>query len=113
MYPSLPPLHTRVTWLTNAQYNIPFFNATQLWFLTVEQALEDVVTFAMNFTLPAAAQGPSIEAEVSGPGQEHKQDIVFPLGPDLILSWASCSLKITPARTKLFRCDLKPGYRFQ
>ncbi len=79
----------------------------------IRQAYPAIFGSSMNFTLPAAAQGPSIEAEVSGPGQEHKQDIVFPLGPDLILSWASCSLKITPARTKLFRCDLKPGYRFQ
>lgn len=79
----------------------------------IRQAYPAIFGSSMNFTLPAAAEGPSIEAEVSGPGQEHKQDIVFPLGPDLILSWASCSLKITPARTKLFRCDLKPGYRFQ
>jgi hypothetical protein len=31
------------------------YNATQLSFLTVEQALEDVVTFANNFTLPTSA----------------------------------------------------------
>lgn len=79
----------------------------------IRQAYPAIFGSSMNFTLPAAAQGPSIEAEVSGPGDAHKQDIVFPLGPNLILSWASCSLKITPAGTKLFRCDLKPGYRFQ
>jgi len=79
----------------------------------IRQAYPAIFGPSMNFTLPPAAQGPSIEAEVSGPGQERKQDIVFPLGPDLRLSWASCSVKITPDRTKLFRCDLKPGYRFQ
>ncbi len=79
----------------------------------IRQSYPVIFGSGMNFTLPAAAEGPSIEAEVSGPGQSHKQDIVFPLGPDLILSWALCTVKITPARTKLFRCDLKPGYRFQ
>jgi hypothetical protein len=44
------------------------------------------VTFGrtMNFTLPAIATGPSIEADVNG------SQIVFPLGPELRLSWASC-----------------------
>ncbi|MBV8867231.1 MAG: hypothetical protein JO210_17675 [Acidobacteriaceae bacterium] len=79
----------------------------------IRQSYPAIFGTSMNFTMPAAAQGPSIEAEVSGPGDAHKQDIVFPLGPDLILSWATCSVKITPDRSKLFRCDLKPGYRFQ
>ncbi len=79
----------------------------------IRQSYPAIFGSSMNFTLPATAEGPSIEAEVSGPGDSHKQDIVFPLGPDLILSWASCSAKITPEHTKLFRCDLKPGYRFQ
>ena len=61
----------------------------------------------MNFTLPALAQGPSIEAEING------AEIVYPLGPNLILSWATCSVKVDADRTKLFHCDLKPGYRFQ
>lgn len=62
---------------------------------------------AMNFTLPAGSQGPSIEAELNG------DEIVFPLGPDLNLSWATCSVKTAPDRTKAYRCELKPGYRFQ
>jgi hypothetical protein len=61
----------------------------------------------MNFTLPANAEGPSIEAEVNG------ADIVFPLGPDLWLSWATCTVKVEGDRSKLYRCELKPGYRFQ
>jgi hypothetical protein len=61
----------------------------------------------MTFTLPAAGQGPSIEAEIGG------QEIVFPLGPDLRVSWATCSLQVAPNRTKLYSCELKPGYRFQ
>jgi hypothetical protein len=62
---------------------------------------------AMNFTLPATAQGPSIEAEING------TDIVFPLGPKLALSWANCNLSVAVDRTKAYRCELKSGFRFQ
>jgi hypothetical protein len=69
---------------------------------------------SMNFTLPPLAQGPSIEAEVNG------EAIVFPLGPKLRLSWASCRLEQGAGRVdepgerqRLYRCDLKPGYRFR
>jgi hypothetical protein len=61
----------------------------------------------MTFTLPPEGEGPSIQAEVNGSG------IVFPLGPALILSWASCSLHVAPDRSKLYSCVLKPGYRFR
>lgn len=66
------------------------------------------VTFgrSMNFTLPAAASGPSIETDVNGSA------IVFPLGPELRLSWADCRFEEGSDRTKQFRCELKPGYRF-
>jgi hypothetical protein len=62
---------------------------------------------AMNFTLPATAQGPTIEAELDGAA------IVFPLGPNLILSWANCRLEVGSDRTKHYRCELKPGFRFE
>jgi hypothetical protein len=62
---------------------------------------------AMNFTLPAAAEGPSIEASLNG------ADIVFPLGPDLTLSWGACSVKLDQDRSRLIRCELKPGFRFR
>jgi hypothetical protein len=61
---------------------------------------------AMNFTLPVAAEGPSIEAALNG------TDIVFPLGPALILSWGDCSMEVSPDGTRLYRCELKPGYTF-
>lgn len=60
----------------------------------------------MNFTLPSDAEGPSIEAEING------TDIIFPLGPDLILTWANCTLKASPGQGQLYRCELKAGYRF-
>jgi hypothetical protein len=61
---------------------------------------------SMNFTLPPGAEGPSIEADVKG------QDIVFPLGPELILSWAACSMEVSTTKTRIYRCELKPGYKF-
>jgi hypothetical protein len=62
---------------------------------------------SMNWSLPATAQGPSIEAELG------TEQIVFPLGPNLILSWATCTVEVAPDHTRLYRCDLKNGYRFQ
>jgi hypothetical protein len=62
---------------------------------------------ALNFSLPTSAEGPSIEAEVNG------DSIVFPLGPDLFLSWADCHLRVDSDQAKGYRCELKPGYRFQ
>jgi hypothetical protein len=61
----------------------------------------------LNFSLPPSGEGPSIEASLAG------QEIVFPLGPGLTISWANCSLQTSRDQTKNYRCDLKPGYRFQ
>jgi hypothetical protein len=62
---------------------------------------------AMDFTLPATAKGPSIEAEING------ADIVYPLGPTLTLTWAKCSMNVVSGGAKLYRCEITPGYRFQ
>jgi hypothetical protein len=61
----------------------------------------------LNFNLPPAAGGPSIEAEVDG------QPIVFPLGPDLFLRWADCHSGTEKDQSKTYRCELKPGYKFR
>jgi hypothetical protein len=61
----------------------------------------------LNFSLPPSGEGPSIEANVGG------QDIIYPLGPGLNLTWATCTLQIAADQTKNYRCDLKPEYRFQ
>jgi hypothetical protein len=61
---------------------------------------------ALTFTLPAAAEGVSIQAELNG------ATIVFPLGPSLLLSWANCQLQVNRDQTKVYRCELKAGYRF-
>jgi len=61
---------------------------------------------ALNFTLPPAAEGVSLLADVNG------QSIVFPLGPALLLSWADCNTRSNPDETRVYRCELKPGYRW-
>jgi hypothetical protein len=73
----------------------------------VRQSYPTIFGPSMSFILPASAEGPSIEADLDG------QPIVFPLGPDLIVSWGTCSVKVSPDQTKLYRCDLKPEYRFK
>ena len=62
---------------------------------------------AMNFTLPATAEGPSIEAELNG------SSIVFPLRPDPTLSWAVCNVRVERNQAKDYRCELKAGYQFR
>jgi hypothetical protein len=61
----------------------------------------------LSFTVPPSAEGVSIEADVNGDA------IVFPLGPDLLLPWASCVTPVNQAQTRIYRCELKPGYRFK
>jgi hypothetical protein len=65
------------------------------------------VTFgqALDFTLPGSAEGVSIQADLNGSA------IIFPLGPDLFLSWADCNARVNPDQTKVYRCEMKPGYR--
>jgi hypothetical protein len=62
----------------------------------------------LNFTLPPTQEGVSLEAEIDG------FPIVFPLSPDLNLSWATCTVRTETERekTSVYRCELKPGYRF-
>lgn len=63
----------------------------------------------LNFTLPPTEEGVSIEAELDG------TPMVFPLGPDLFLSWATCSVRTNREgeRSTVYRCELKPGYQFK
>jgi hypothetical protein len=63
---------------------------------------------ALNFTLPPTQEGVSLEGEIDG------APMVFPLGPDLYLSWANCTARTSRSsdQTTVYRCELKPGYRF-
>jgi len=62
----------------------------------------------LNFTLPPTQEGVSLEAELDG------APMVFPLGPNLYLSWATCTARTNTEKDKttVYRCELKPGYRF-
>ncbi|HEY7389706.1 MAG TPA: carboxypeptidase regulatory-like domain-containing protein [Bryobacteraceae bacterium] len=71
----------------------------------VQQAYPAIFGRVISFTLPPRAQGLSFEADWNG------QEITFPLGPALLLSWANCTLKVEPDQTRLYRCELKPGFR--
>lgn len=73
----------------------------------VRQSYPAIFGSTMSFTLPAESEGPSIEAELNG------NDIVFPMGPDLIVSWANCSMAASSEQGSLYRCELKAGYRFK
>jgi hypothetical protein len=62
---------------------------------------------ALNFTLPPTQEGVSLEGEIDG------APMVFPLGPNLYLSWANCMARTSNGdKTTVYRCELKPGYRF-
>ena len=62
----------------------------------------------LNFTLPPTQEGVSLEAEIDG------APMVFPLGPALDLSWATCTVRTDAEKEKttVYGCELKPGYRF-
>jgi hypothetical protein len=62
----------------------------------------------LNFTLPPTQEGVSLEAELDG------APMVFPLGPNLNLSWATCTVRTgtDKEKTTVYRCELKPDYRF-
>jgi hypothetical protein len=61
-----------------------------------------------NFTLPPTAEGVTLEAEIDG------SPMVFPLGPSLDMSWATCTVRTGTEKEKIavYRCELKPDYRF-
>jgi hypothetical protein len=62
----------------------------------------------LNFTLPPTQEGVSLEAEIDG------SPMVFPLGPAINLSWATCTVRTDTEKEKttVYGCELKPGYRF-
>ena len=39
--------------------------------------------------------------------------MVFPLGPDIYLDWATCDSRTTKgSNSTVYQCSLRPGYRF-
>ena len=73
---------------------------------TEHQSYPVIFGRTLDFTLPADAEGLSLQADMAG------DSIIFPLGPDLLLSWATCSNEIQE-QTKLYRCEVRPGFQLQ
>ncbi len=67
-----------------------------------------VIGRGFNFTVPPTAEGVSLVAELNN------LEIVFPLDPDLDLSWATCTVRkdATTKTAAIYQCELKPGYHF-
>ena len=74
---------------------------------TVQESTPLILGRSLEFTLPPSAEGPSVQAELNGAA------IIFPVGINTSLSWADCKVRTAKDTTKTYRCDLKPGYRFQ
>jgi hypothetical protein len=74
---------------------------------TVRQSFPFITDQTMSFALPATVEGLSVVADVNA------EEIVFPIGPSAVLSWATCSVEVPPGGNKIYRCELKPGYQFQ
>jgi hypothetical protein len=89
------------TFLLEAEVYHPMASAV------LRQSVPVIFGQTLNFSLPADAEGSSIVAEVG------KESIIFPLGPDLCLSWANCTVRLNPDQSRAFRCELKPGYGFK
>lgn len=87
------------TFLLEAEVFRPMVSQTVHWSYPV------IFGDHLSFTLPGGAEGVSIEADLDG------QTIIFPLGPDLLLNWATCDSG-TPEKTRVYRCAVKPGYGF-
>ena len=89
------------TFLLEAEVFRPMASQFENWLYPV------IFGEGLTFTLPDGAESVSIEADLDG------QTIIFPLGPSLFLSWATCDAGVNPDKARIYRCTPKPGYRFQ
>jgi hypothetical protein len=89
------------TFLLEAEVFRPMISQMEHWSYPV------IFGEGLSFTLPSAAESVSIEADLDG------QTIIFPLGPTLFLSWATCDAGANVEKGRIYRCTPKPGYRFQ
>ncbi len=73
----------------------------------IRQSFPAILGRNLNFSVPADAEGVSLDAEVNG------SRVIFPLGPDPCLSWAECTVKVEKDHTTTYHCELKPGFEFR
>jgi hypothetical protein len=90
------------TFLMEAEVNHTAINSN------VRQLYPVIFGRTFSFTLPPTQEGVSLEAEIDG------SPMVFPLGPALNLSWATCTVRTDTEKEKttVYGCELKPAYRF-
>jgi hypothetical protein len=89
------------TFLLEAEVFHPMMSQNEHWTYPV------IFGEGLSFTLPSSAQSVSIVADLDG------STIIFPVGPSLFLSWASCDSAINPDHGQIYRCTPKRGYSFQ
>jgi hypothetical protein len=73
---------------------------------SVRESYPVIIGREFNFTVPPSAEGVSLVSELNG------LEIVFPLDPDLYLSWATCTVRNDAKKSAIYQCELKPGYHF-
>jgi hypothetical protein len=98
---------TVIDWADTATFLLQAEAVRSILSESVRKSYPVIFERTLNFTLPASAQGTCIEAEVDG------TPIVFPIGSNLSLTWASCEAATEAENTRLYRCELKPGYEFR
>ncbi len=107
----LRPSQKITAWASNWSDNATFLVEAEvvhvMQSVTDHQSYPVIFGSEMSFTLPSDAEGVTLEADTGG------ETIIYPLGPKLLLSWASCDATQNRERTNMYRCELKPGYRFQ
>ena len=72
----------------------------------VRESYPVVFDRTISFTLPASQEGASLQADIDG------TPILFPLGPDIYLEWATCTYRTNQRKSIVYQCGLKPGYGF-
>jgi hypothetical protein len=95
-----------VNWSDTADFLVEADVSRTIFGDIIHHSYPFIVGQTMSFALPPGSEGLSIEADLDG------QAIVFPLGPDLILTWATCGVETRTGGNKTYRCQLKPGYEF-
>jgi len=98
---------TALIWSDTASFLVEAEVTRTLATDTVRHSFPFITDQTMTFALPATAEGLSVVADLNG------EEIVFPLGPKLAMSWATCSVEVPPGGNKIYRCEVKPGYQVQ
>ena len=73
---------------------------------SIRRLYPTIIGRTMTFALPTGSEGATVEAVLNG------EEIAFPLGPQMILSWATCGIEVARDQSRTYRCELKSGFTF-